>query len=244
MAFDFQGTFTASQLERFKTYVRDQTQLIDDRIAHLEAERDRIGNLAFAYDSGGLPTALASDPPQTYCGKLYGAYVALGGDPEFDLQVRSTSQPVFQLKGSDVQESQLMSNGEVIGLKGLNDAESALLMQQMRSWVQDDLQRRREYLERKIRRALDYADQLTAEISSLRVIRSSLDTDGSLEFLIKDMEALATDKRYTAITDDTANPDPYGKFARAPVAPYMPGGDGATAQSYERTFDGLVKPEE
>jgi hypothetical protein len=244
MAFDFQGTFTRSQLERFKNYVRDQVQLIDDRITHLKAERDRVGNLAFAYDAGGVPTTLTSDPPQTYCGKLYGAYVALGGVPEFDLQVRSTSQPVFVIEADDTQDSQLMSNGEVIGMAGLNDAESALLMQKLRSWTAGDLQRRRDYLERKLRRAIDYAEQLTAEISQLETIRASIDTDGSLEFMLNEMDALVTDRRYTAITDDTSNPDPHGKFARAPVAPYMPGGEGATAVSYERTFDGLVKPEE
>ena len=95
MAFDFQGTFTASQFERFKTYLRNQVGLIDDRIAHLTAEIDRVGDLAFAYDSGGNPSAITEDPPTTYCGKLYGAYSVLGGEVEFDLQVRSTSQGVL-----------------------------------------------------------------------------------------------------------------------------------------------------
>lgn len=243
MAFDHQGTFTVSQLERFKTYVRAQVQLIDDRIAHLQAEMGRIGDLKFAFDSGGVPTALTNDPPQTYCGKLYGAYVALGGDPEFDLQVRSTSQPVFKLKGNENGDSQLMSNGEAIGMPGLSDAESALLMQQMRSWVQGDLTRRREALERKIRRAIDYSEQLNLEISELTTLKASLSTQDSLEFLINEMDALASDPRYTAITQDTGN-DPHGKFARAPVAPYMPGPKGSTSRSYQRTFDGLAKPEE
>jgi hypothetical protein len=219
-------------------------QLIDGRIAHLKAERDRIGNLAFAYDAGGVPTALTDDPPTTYCGKLYGAYVALGGNAEFDLQVRSTNQPVFQLEGDEVQDSQLMSNGEVISVLGLSDAESAILMQRMRGWVQGDLHRRRDYLERKIRRALDYSEQLSAEISELETLKSSVDTDGSLEFLITEMEALSSNRGYTAITDDSGSPDPHGKFARAPVAGYMPGPKGAPVTSYQRTLDGLVKPEE
>ena len=244
MSFDFNGTLTVSQLERFKTYVREQVQLIDARIAHLEAERDRIGNLAFAFDSGGAPTALANDPPSTYCGKLYGAYVALGGDPEFDLQVRSTSQPVFQLAGDETQDSQLMSNGEAIGVLGLSDAESALLMQEMRGWVEGDLHRRRGSIERKIRRAIDYAEQLTAEISELTTLKASLNTEDSLEFLIQEMDVLAADRQYTAITDDSSRPDPHGKFARAPVAGYMPGSKGASTTSYQRTLDGIATPEE
>jgi hypothetical protein len=243
LAFDIQGTFTASQFARFKTYVRNQVQLIDARIAHLKAERDRIGNLAFAYDSGGLPTAFANDPPMTYCGKLFGAYEALGGDVEFDLQVRSTTQPVFLLKGDETRPAQMMSNGEVLSVAGLSDAESAIYMQKIRGWLGGDLQRRRESLERKIRRAIDYAEQLDAEINELELLKASADTDGSLEFYIKQMDALANDRRYMAITNDTDNPDPHGKFARAPVAGYMPGPKGTAATTYERTLDGLVKPQ-
>jgi hypothetical protein len=243
LAYNFGGTLTATQFARFKTYVRNQVQLIDARIDHLKAERDRIGNLAFAYDSGGLPTAFANDPPMTYCGKLFGAYEALGGDVEFDLQVRSVSQPVFLLKGDETRPAQMMSNGEVLGVAGLSDAESALYMQKIRGWLGGDLQRRRESLERKIRRAIDYAEQLDAEINELELLKASADTDGSLEFYIKQMDALANDRRYMAITNDTDNPDPHGKFAHAPVAGYMPGPKGTAATTYERTLDGLVKPQ-
>jgi hypothetical protein len=242
MALDVQGTLTTSQLERVKLYVRDQVQLIDGRIAHLEAERDRIGNLAFAFDSGGNPTHLDSDPPTTYCGKLFGAYEAMGGDAEFDLQVRSAQQPVFLLAGDEKQPAQLMSNGEVLGVLGLSDAESSILMQKLKGWVSEDLQRRRDSLERKIRRAIDYADQLAAEIAELQRLKADISAEGSLEFLISNMDSLASDKQYTAITDDHGQ-DPHGKFARAPVAGYMPGPDGATATTYERTTNnGLVKP--
>jgi hypothetical protein len=242
LAFDFQGTFTTSQFARFKKYVRDQVQLIDARIAHLQAERDRIGNLAFAYDEGGLPTAFEDDPPLTYCGKLFGAYEALGGEAEFDLQIRSTSQPVFQLEGDEIRPAQLLSNGEIVSVIGLSDAASATLMQKMRGWTSSDLQRRREAIERKIQRAIDYAEQLDAEISELQILKADAETDGSLEFFIKEMDTLAADRPYMAITPDD-NKDPHGKFSRAPVAPYMPGPEGQPATSYERTLDGLVKPQ-
>lgn len=242
MSFDFNGTFTASQFERFKKYVQDQVQLIDARIVHLESERDRIGNLAFAFDDGGVPSAYAGDPPTTYVGKLFGVYEALGGEVEFDLQVRSKKQPVYQLAGDETKPAQLMSNGEVLSVLGMSDAESALLIQKMRHWVGEDLHRRREALERKIQRALDYADQLEAEISELRLLKESVETDGSLAFYISEIEALANDRQYMAITNDKADPDPHGKLARAPVAGYMPGPERGDPVSYERTLDGAVKP--
>jgi hypothetical protein len=242
MAFEWAGTFTRSQFERFKSYVLDQVQLIDARIAHLKAERGRIGDLAFAYDAGGIPTHVASDPPITYVGKLFGAYEALGGNVEFDLQVRSTSQPVFRLAGDVTRAAQLLSNGEVISVQGLGDAESALTVQAIRGWVSKDLARRRDHLERKIRRAIDYAEQLTAEISELQLLKGDEATEGSLAYYMKIIDNLSVERNYMAITNDEASPDPHGKFAKAPIAPFMPGPKGATAISYERTLDGLVKP--
>lgn len=242
MAFDFQGTFTASQFARFRDYVREQIQLVSDRIAHLQAERARVGDLSFAYDSGGLPTAFTNDPPTTYVGKLFAAYEALGGDVEFDLQIRQTKQPVFRLAGDETKPAQLMSNGEVISSPVLGDAESSIIMQKMRSWVSQDLHRRRDALERKIRRAIDYAEQLDTEIAQLKLVLGSADQEDSLEFLISNINTLTADPRFMAITDDANSPDPHGKFSRAPIAGYTPGGQGASSTSYERTLNGFVKP--
>jgi hypothetical protein len=243
MAFEWGGTFTRSQFENFRSYVLDQVQLIDARIAHLKAERARIGDLSFAYDSAGLPTNVANDdPPVTYIDKLFGAYEALGGNVELDLQVRSATQPVFRLPGDATRAAQLLSNGEVIPAQGLDDAESALAVQAIRGWVSKDLARRRDYLERKIRRAIDYAEQLTAEIVQLELLKGEPETEGSLAFYLNAVNTLAVNRNYMAITDDTGTPDPHGKFAKAPFAAFMPGPKGSTAVSYQRTLDGLVKP--
>ena len=242
MAFEWNGTFTRSQFERFRSYVLEQVQLIDARIAHLNAERERVGDLSFAYDSGGLPTHVTADPPTTYIGKLYGAYEALGGNVEFDLQVRSTNQPVFRLAGDATRAAQLLSNGEAINVQGLGDAESAVTVQSMRGWVAGDLGRRRDAIEHKIRRAIDYAEQLRREASELELLKGAEDVEGSLAYYLKIIDSLTVQRDYMAITDDSAQPDPHGKFARAPMAPFMPGPKGATAISYERTLDGLVKP--
>lgn len=242
MAFLFNGTFTVSQFKRFKAYLLDQVEQIDQRVAHLEAERERIGSLAFAFDESGNPVHITSDHQTTYLGRLYGAYEALGGNSEFDLQIRSASQPVFRLPGDVTRAAQLLSNGEVIAAGGLGDAESAHVMQALRHWVEQDLFRRRESLERKIKRAVDYAEQLTAEINELKLLKGAPEEEGSLLNYIQTIEELATNRHYMAITDDDATPDPHGRFARAPIATYMPGEKGATSQAYQKTLDGLVKP--
>lgn len=242
MSFDFGGTFSASQFERFRDYARNQVAQVDQRIAHLKAERDRVGNLSFAYDAGGVPTKHSSDTPTTYCGKLFAAYEALGGNAEYDLQVRAATQPIYRIPGDTTRPAQLMSNGEVISALGLGDAPSSVTMQKLRSFVSGDLHRRRDYLERKIRRALDYAEQLDAEIAKLTMMKAKAETEESLEYLIKYIEDLAADKRYLAVTDDSKNPDPHGKLARAPVAPYTPDENGPRSAGYERSIEGFVTP--
>jgi hypothetical protein len=241
VAYSFAGTFTLSQFTRFKEYVLDQVHQIDARIEHLKAERDRIGTLAIAYDESGNPTHIANDHQVTYLGRLFGAYEALGGNVEFDLQVRSAAQPIFRIPGDSTKPAQLLSNGEVIGHQALGDAESSLTMQAMRRWVEQDLYRRRESLERKIRRAIDYSEQLTQEISDLTVLKGSEDTEGSLAYYINIIDSLTVDRNYVAITNDGGT-DPHGRFAKAPIAKHTPGEKGATPRSYERTIDGLVKP--
>jgi len=245
MSFDFLGTFTGTQFNRFSAYLRDQVGLIDERILHLEAERERVGNLGFAYDDGGVPTQMNASEVG-YVGKLFRVYEALGGDAEFDLQVRSTSQAVFKVAGDEAQNGQLMSNGEVIGQHGLADAETALLVQQARSWVQGDLHRRRESLERKIRRMIDYAEQLQIEINELQTIREDATVDGALEFLLAGVQTFISDRQYQAVTNDAgAKADPHGKLAKAPFATFTPGGEGLPgAEKFERTHDGAVKPGE
>lgn len=241
MAHEIGGTFTLSQFERFKAYALAQKEQVAARIDHLAAEILRTGNLAFAYSADGTPTDITSDSPHTYCGKLYAAYAALGGDAQYDLQVRSSSQALFLIAGSETRSAQLMSNGEVLGVPGLADAPSSVIIQKMKSFVASDLQRRRDYLERKMRRALDYVDQMNAEIIELKAIQQTATVDGTLEYFIEAIKALALDNNYMAVTND-AESDPYGKLSHAPIAPYMPGPKGAKTSGYTRVLGGTTKP--
>jgi len=243
VAFDFKGTFTRSQFDRFSTFVRAQTSTIDARIAHLKAEQARIGNLAFAFDAGGVPTQMSADPPtSTYVGKLFGVYEGLGGDAEFDLQVRSTGQAIFRATGDETKTPQQMSNGDVLGTPGLSDAQTADSMGQATAWAQDILIYRREALERKIRRAIDYGDQLQVEINTLNRIKADATINGALEFILNGINALISDRQYLAASNDSSKPDPHGKLAYAPFAAYMPGPDRSEVTDFERTLDGPAVP--
>jgi hypothetical protein len=226
MAFDFNGTFNQAMFNRLRTFIESQVPLINARIAHLNAEAARIGVISFKYEAG-IPIGHVSDK-DSYLGKLLAAYEVLGGNPGVDLRIRLTSDPVFILAGSSDTGPHTMSNGEVIGAKGLNDGDSAKLMGQLRSAFDATIQRRFDYLERKIRRAFDYADQLQNEVTQLQALvaqtqvtqSSGTQPTGSLASIVSQITQLLTDPTYRAITPDTSKNAELGLDIYAPFSSY------------------------
>jgi hypothetical protein len=239
MAFDWLGTFNQAQFDRLAKFATDQRKDIKARIQHLEAEVERIGVLSFSYDSGGIPKGSTVSPTTSYVARLFAAYEALGGDSEYDLNVRSSSQPVFLLRTDETAPAQMLSNGEVLGAPGKADAPSAAYVQQMRAWMQDTLDYRREYLERKIRRMLDYVDQLQDEIALLRKIDLGEEVRGSLDSIINGVQQLIDDPNYRATPKGG---DAFNKKGHAPFAAYEPGPKGSEAQTFQRGYSGVQEP--
>ena len=242
MAHDFKGTFNTSQLNRFVAFARAQKADLVGRIVHLTAEQQRIGALSFAYDQNGIPTTYVPED-SSYIGKMVAAYEVLGGDPFYDLNIRTRSQAVFLIAGDETKPGQVMSNGEILGLPGKADAVSGELMDNMRLWVDDALDYKREYLERKIRKAVDYAEQIGDEITYLTLVAGAADVDGSFDNVVGAMTQLLNDPNYRAIYDDKGQ-DPQGKFADTPFGPYDIGVERAPPDVYSKGPQGPVKPGE
>lgn len=247
MAFDWLGTFNRSQYDRFKAFVQAQLGDIAARVLHLQYEKLRIGKLSFSYDKNGTPTSYDTGGKYTYIGKLIAAYEVLGGNAQFDLNLRTRDQAVFLITASELTPPMLMSNGEIMGQPGLNDLTSANLIQSSRAWMPGVLDYKREYLERKIRRAIDYADQLQAEIDQLGVITGDVSVKGSLANTLKAIEDLFHDKGYRAIYDDNKK-DPFGKLTYSPFKPYSDEGtkpgDREPTDIYGRDDSGAMVPGE
>lgn len=241
MSWDFLGTFNRSQFDRLASFVRAQAADIDARIQHLSAERTRIGVIAARFDKGEV-VAYKGDPAESYIGKLLAAYEVLGGDPFFDLQVRQKkTQPLFLLRADEGAPARRLSDGRVIGSEALADAPSARLVQQLTSWLPEALEYKREALERKIRRALDYSDQLEDEIRLLTLIKQEKEVSGSAEHILEELRLLIEDRTYRAIADDGGK-DPSGLMTHAPFLALEPGPE-RTGDDYGRTLDGYVVPE-
>ena len=98
-----------------------------------------------------------------------------------------------------------------------------------------------ERIERKVRRAIDYSDQLQTELDLLKVVPRTAEVDGSLEFLIASATAYFQDRSYRAVSDDKGS-DPFGKLVNAPMSSYDPGTTrrGPDGLAVERSNDGVV----
>jgi len=214
--FNFLGTFNRAQFGRLVAFVRPQMSQIDRRLQHLNAELNRVGRVEFQYDPETKePTAYVAEPEGSYLYRLVACYEVLGGNPFIDLRTRSTAQAVFIRKGDETVSPTTLSNGEALPGKGLSDGPSGELVRRMKEWTEVILERRFGRLERRIRRTLDYADQLEAEIALLETARSS-PTRG-FEKTVQDLEQLLNDPNYRAITPDS---DPFGFLTYAPYSSY------------------------
>lgn len=246
MAHDYLGTFNRSQFERFLGFARSQLPLVQGRIQHAQAEIARVGTLTFRF-TNGVPAGFSASPSTSYIAKLLGAYEVLGGNPFIDLRLRQKSDPIFLVKGTETDGPQYMSNGEVVGAKGLSDAPTAELMHDARSWIDDSLYVRFERLERKLRRAMDYSDQLRSEVATLKTIQLAADVSGSLEFIASQVNQFLSDNNYRAVFDDNGS-DKFGFNVYAPFSSYdvtPPGADSGvnrSSGSAQRQNTGFVGP--
>lgn len=220
MAHDaYLGTFNRSQFERFLAFARSQLPVHAARILHLRAELGRTGSVSFTFGPNNVPESVTANPSDSYLGKLLAAYQVLGGNPFFDLRSRNKSQAIFVVQGTAANPPTSMSHGEVMGAKGLQDAYSAELIRKLRHPLQETLDYRFTFLERKIRRAIDYADQLKDELAELETLQAAATAEGSLEFIANEIQQLISNRNYRAIYDDKSS-DPLGLNTYAPFSQY------------------------
>jgi len=217
MSFDFLGTFNKAQFERFVEFARGQVELVDSRISYLRAERTRIGEVFFNFDKDGTPRSISVDPTDSYIGRLLAAYEVNGGNPFIELRLRALGDPIYLEPGDEARPAHTMSNGEIVGQPGLNDGLSANLMRGAREFLDEVLAHRHGRLERKIRRALDYYDQLFSEEVALILAKGATTEDFSLEWYLEQLRGLLNDPRYEALTNGSDN---LGREGYAPYSSY------------------------
>jgi hypothetical protein len=134
----------------------------------------------------------------SYAAKLLNAYRILGGTPEFDMLLRTRDQPVFKTKGPALSQSQdsgatggysdIYSNGRRERGNQRFDRDLGLRVERLKYWQLESIKFKRERLEYKIKRAMDYSDQLQQEIDLIIQLLGDETIAGSVENQILEVE--------------------------------------------------------
>jgi hypothetical protein len=201
VSFNFYGTLTTGQFDEFETFSRVQNKDIRDRIAWLGAAATRNGVFRTEYDPvTGDPKSFTVVPPTSYAAKLMAAYRILGGVPERDMLLRTSDDPVFLTRGANVTKatpdspveggySDLYSNGRRYRGNQRFDRDIGVQVDKLKRWQLEAIKHKREHLEYKIKRALDYTDQLLNEKALLESMVAE-DTESSVDQQITNIRGL------------------------------------------------------
>ncbi len=183
MSFSFFGTFTSGQWEAFKAFARVQKVDVQLRINWLQKQLSMNGIFETVYD-GPMPVSFSASAG-SYAWKLIAAYRVLGGVPEREMLLRTSDQPVFKTKGISVSDqvgnatsgfSDTFSNGRRERGTQRFDRDLGLMVEKLKGWQLAAIKAKRERLEFKIKRALDYSDQLQNEIAVLTAVLDETST--------------------------------------------------------------------
>ena len=170
MAFNFFGTFTTGQFEAFRAFTKIQQLDLTLRQQWLSKQLIMNGVFDLRYN-GPIPVSFSASG---YAGKLLQAYRVLGGCPEECMLLRTRDQCVFKTKNYNMNVareggvsggfSDLYTSGRRERGGQRYDRDLGIKVDNIKKWEREAIKKKREQLEMKIRRALDYSDQLQEEI--------------------------------------------------------------------------------
>jgi len=212
MAFNIFGTFTTGQWEMFKSFTQIQKMDLMLRQKHLQRQLEINGKFVTEYDDDQNPINFSVVPLKSYGDKLLNAYKILGGVPEFDLLLRTRDIPVSLKKDSSLKQaadgtaaggySDVFTNERMIRGDQKNDGVLGLKVERQKYWELEAIKLKREKLEIKIKRALDYSDQLQQEIDLIDTLLKDDTVWGSVDRNEVDIQAIIDDPENNNVVQD------------------------------------------
>ena len=189
----------------------------------------RIGVFNTEYDeSTGYPSSFSVAPDNSYAAKLMLAYKILGGFPEKEMLLKTRNIPVFKLTGTpltnsgdnpDAGTSTIFSNGRRERSGQRFDRDTGVQVSKLKAWQLEVIKRKRESLEFKIKKALDYSDQIQEEI--LQLVTMATNDERSLSSLFVNVRVLMFAPGRQTVLDDSE--DLFGMNIGQKVDPTVPG---------------------
>lgn len=209
MAFGFYGTFTLGQWDVFRSFTYAQKVDIQSRILWLQRELFKVGRFETSFNDDGTPDKYSVGPNSSYGAKLVQAYEILGGVLERDMLLRTRDKPVFFKRkaptttagGTEtLSHSTEFTDGRVFRGDQRFDRDVGIQIESLKNWQLEAIKAKRERLEYKIKRTLDYSDELERELKTLQ----SLIADDGLDDKIREIDIFITDPKrlnFTASSD-------------------------------------------
>jgi hypothetical protein len=212
MAFNFYGTFTTGQFNKFMYFSKLQEQDLRKRIAWLDSQLLRVGIFTTEYNENNFPLSFTVSPDYSYGAKLLLAYKILGGVPEEDMLLRTRDLPVYLTRGVDLDSdpenfgsgvSNEYTNGRLNRGTIRFDRDLGIQVQKVKNWQHEVIKRKRENLEFKIKRTLDLSDQLQQERNSLNAMIE--DPFKSLDFMFANVSGFINREGAMNVVDNLAD---------------------------------------
>lgn len=239
MAHGIFGTFTTGQWNVFRAFSIVQKVELQLRKIWLEKEISKIGIFTTEYGSDYFPVSFTATPG-SYADKLMQAYRILGGVPERDMLLRTSDKPVFLNRGAPMTKTQdgqttsgvsdSFSNGRRIRGTQRFDRDLGLRVDRLKKWQLESIKQKLEHLEFKIKRALDYSDQLQRELVQINLLMGS--DAGSVDDQILQVEiSMATPGAANTVQNDD---DIFGLFIGTPADLTFPNAEEIAQQGDQR----------
>ena len=171
---------TTAMFEQLRIFAKVQERDLSNRVSWLSAALQRNGIFTTSYDpQTNLPISYSATPG-SYAAKLFIAYRALGGVPEIDFLLRTADKPVFLTRTDNINPnegsnptsgySDTFTNGRRIRGSQRFDRDLGIQVSRLKAPFLEAIKQKREHLEFKIKRALDYSDQLQSEINAINIL--------------------------------------------------------------------------
>lgn len=210
MAFAFYGLMTTGQWQAFKAFAQIQRKELILRRQWLQKQLSMNGFFATEYDGPNPVSFTASEG--SFAAKLLAAYRVLGGVPEQDMLLRTRDKPVFKTKAQNITDgpnatvtggfSDVYSNGRRDRGTQRFDRDLGIRVERLKDWQLEAIKAKRERLEFKIKRALDYSDQLQQEIDLITSLLGDETAVGSVDYQLVSVESqMATPGAMNVVQD-------------------------------------------
>jgi len=214
MAFQFTGTFTTGQLLKLYEFAKWQEQDILKRITFLQLRLNQNGRFIPTYGPDYHPKSITVSDPNSYAARLLDAYVLMGGNPIQELLLRLKSDPVYLTTGAPFSfdddeltegHSNIMSNGMRLREGHLFDSVVGIQVEKLKRWQRGPTKGKREQLEYKIYKCMDYADQLEEEILLLQMMSNANSHSDSVDAKYQRVVAAYTTPGVVSVVQNDAD---------------------------------------